>query len=161
VAIVVSDTSPIRALHHLGLLDLAPSLFDIVYVPPAVARDLERQTSRFARLDVKPIHGFQIAAPHHIERVRMLQHDLDPGESEAIALAIELSGAVVLIDEAAGRRVAQSMGLRVTGVIGLLIRAKAHGRVAQVRPLIERLRSEIDFFVADQVLREALRSAGE
>ena len=55
---------------------------------------------------------------------RLLAADLDPGEAEAIALVLELSADLILLDERDGRSVAERAGLRVTGVIGVLLRAK-------------------------------------
>ena len=40
MAVVVSDTSPIRALSHLGRVDLLRELFGTVLVPPAVDEEL-------------------------------------------------------------------------------------------------------------------------
>lgn len=40
--VVVSDTSPIRALHHIGFLNVLGVLFDEVIIAPTVARELER-----------------------------------------------------------------------------------------------------------------------
>jgi predicted nucleic acid-binding protein len=49
VAIVVSDTSPIRALAHLNLLYVLHALFGEVIVPPKVADELEHPRQSFAR----------------------------------------------------------------------------------------------------------------
>lgn len=160
MAIVVSDTSPIRALHHLGLLNVLSALFETVYIPPAVDRELRRTTSRFGSLDVRA-QGLIVAAPADLELVKHLMLELDAGESEAIALAIEVSAGTLLIDEFSGRSIARKRGLTVTGVLGFLVRAKARGLVGPVRPLIERLRTEIDFFISEAVLHEVLTSAGE
>ena len=50
--IVVSDTSPVRALAHLGLLDLLGSLFSQVLVPPAVQAELKVPPSGLPSVDV-------------------------------------------------------------------------------------------------------------
>ncbi len=50
--------------------------------------------------------------------------DLDSGEAEAIALAVELKADYLLIDETKGRQIAASYGIKVTGIIGVLIKAK-------------------------------------
>jgi predicted nucleic acid-binding protein len=48
VAIIVSDTSPVRALHHLSLIHILDALYGEVIVPPAVAQELEQPKPRFA-----------------------------------------------------------------------------------------------------------------
>jgi len=60
--------------------------------------------------------------------------DLDRGEAESIALALELDAELTLLDEKEGRHAAQRLGLRVIGVAGVLLEAKANGAVDKVRP---------------------------
>ena len=56
--------------------------------------------------------------------VQLLQQVLDRGESEAITLAIDLQADRILLDERDGRKVAKSLGLKATGVLGILLRAQ-------------------------------------
>jgi predicted nucleic acid-binding protein len=85
---------------------------------------------------------------------------LDQGEAEVITLAIELGVRHVLIDETAGRRVAQLLGLDVSGTVGVLLRAKQGGRVAAVRPLLDDLRRH-GIWLGQRVYQFAIREAGE
>lgn len=87
--------------------------------------------------------------------------DGDPGESEAIILAMEVRPERLLIDESAGRAVARRMGIIPLGVLGLLVRAKQNGLISAVGPLMERLVKEIDFRVAPSIRLDVLREAGE
>jgi len=45
---------------------------------------------------------------------------LDPGEAEAIALAVDMSAEWVVLDETDGRKAASRIGLQVTGILGVL-----------------------------------------
>lgn len=54
---------------------------------------------------------------------------LDPGESEAIALAAEVHADVVLMDEQAGRQEAIRRGLKVAGTLSILDEAEQVGLV--------------------------------
>lgn len=160
--IVVSDTSAIRALANLGRLELLHVMFGAVLVPPAVATELEHPTRPdlgVLRVDAHPF--MSVRAPANIEYVRRLEKELDPGESEAIALAIETRADVLLIDEAQGRTFAVGLGLHCLGVFGILLRAKSRGLVAQVLPLADRLQHEFGFFVSPRLRETVRRLAGE
>jgi predicted nucleic acid-binding protein len=119
MSIVVSDTSPVRALDCLRQLDLLSRLFDSVLVPPAVRDELLRPRKRFRPVRLEDIPGAVLRTPSDTTRVAELLGRLQAGEAEAIALAAEL-GADLLIDEMAGRRIASEMGLRITGVVTFL-----------------------------------------
>ena len=83
------------------------------------------------------------------------------GEAEAIALATELKADIVLIDEQEGRQLASKAGLAVTGVLGVLLRAKRKGEIAAVKPEIDLLRSKARFFVSPLLEAKVLVAAGE
>jgi uncharacterized protein len=160
VAVVVSDTSPIRALAHLDLLELLQILFGDIYLPPAVAHELKEPDSDFPSIEVERFNFLQIRAPVDVSSVIRFREELDPGESEALALAIEIRADAILMDEAEGRSVALREGLVPIGVLGILLRAKRRGRIISIAPLLDRLQSELNFFIStalrDQVLRDAL-----
>jgi hypothetical protein len=86
---------------------------------------------------------------------------LDRGEAEAIALAVEMSADWILLDETDARNAASRAGLRVTGVLGILLGAKQRGEIALLKPEIEALRTQARFFIATRLEKEVLRMAGE
>jgi uncharacterized protein len=161
VAIVVSDTSPIRALSHLSRLDLLASLFQEVVVPAAVALELEQPRARFAPVILQGLPFVQIRSTMDRAGVVKLLELLGPGEAEAIVLAQELHAEAILIDETAGRTVALQRGLRPIGVLGTLLRAKERGLVSELSPLLDRLQTELGFFLSRKLRDDALRQAGE
>ena len=158
--IVISDTSPIRAFHHLGLLPLLETLFGKVIVPPSVLAELAQQ-DRFANIDFANYPFIQATAPQDQFAVAALKQELDLGESEAIVLAAELKADLLLIDERHGRKIALSRGILTTGVLGILIRAKAKGLLPEVGSLALKLRNELGFHLTDAIIDEAKKIAGE
>lgn len=161
MSIVVSDTSPIRALTHLGRLDLLHELYDEVLVPPAVASELQHPRATLAALDIQHLSFIRIQAPADRALVNSLAVELDAGESEAIALAIEVRADGILMDEKAGRRAARQRGLIVTGVLGVLVAGKREGCIDAVAPLLDKLQRELGFFISPSLRAETLRQAGE
>lgn len=99
-----------------------------------------------------------VAAPVKLET--WLQASLDVGEAAVIQTAKDAGISTVVIDEAAGRRIASLCGLKVTGSVGILLRAKAEGHVSAVKPALDAMRSQ-GVWLADQVVTQALRLAGE
>lgn len=160
MAIIVSDTSPIRALHQLGHSGLLELLFGEVLVPPAVVAELAAPRRNFPPLNAANIPGVRIQAPANLGEVLALRRTLDPGESEAIILALEL-GAQLLIDEAAGRAEARRLGVRPIGVLAVLVRAKQDGHIPAVLPLVERLRDQFGFFLSAPLIQAIREQAGE
>ncbi|MCL4201617.1 MAG: DUF3368 domain-containing protein [Pirellulaceae bacterium] len=162
MTIVVSDTSPIRALDFLDLLEVLPVLFDRVLIPPAVAAELVRTGGRFRLIDVNEYAFLRIHAAHDQSQVDRLLPLLDRGEAEAIVLAQEVAAEAILIDEADGRRVAQeTYGLRTIGTLGILLSAKQRGEVSAVRPLVDQLQDGLGFFISERLRQEVLRLAKE
>ena len=110
MSVVVSDTSPIRALAHLGHLSILHDLFGEVLIPPAVAAELEQPRSRFAAVPVDSLSFFRVQTPHNHPMLEELLSTLGPGEAEALTLAVEVHADAVLIDESSGRAAARRSG---------------------------------------------------
>jgi predicted nucleic acid-binding protein len=87
--------------------------------------------------------------------------ELDPGEAEAIALAIELKADLLLLDERKGRNIAARLGVRSIGILGILIDAKQNGYVPAVKPIMDRLIQDAGFWIRREVYERVLSSANE
>ncbi len=161
MSVIVSDTSPLRALGHLGLLDLLRVIYGQLLVPPAVAQELLHPPRRLPVVDASQLPFVRIQTPQDQNRVQQFRHTLDLDEWEALALALEVQAKVVLIDEAAGRAMATKLGLQPVGVLGILLESKRRGLIHAIRPLIERLENEIRFFISSRIRARVLRLAGE
>jgi predicted nucleic acid-binding protein len=118
MTIVISDTSPVRALANLGRLELLRELFTEVIVPPAVASELRSPPRGQAAVNLDGLPFVRIQSPSDRSSVERFLKDLDLGESEALAL--ELRADMILIDEAAGRARAKQVRLLSIGVLGVL-----------------------------------------
>jgi predicted nucleic acid-binding protein len=161
VSAVVSDTSPLRALHHLGEIWILQRLYARILVPPAVAAELAFPRGKAGPVDVSGISFITVQSPTDQQRVSTLLKMLDRGEAEAIALATEVKAVALLIDEAAGRAVAAASGIPHIGLVGILGRAKQEKLITEVRSRIDRLKREISFYVSDQFYAQFLKSIGE
>jgi predicted nucleic acid-binding protein len=93
--------------------------------------------------------------------VRALQGELDHGEAEAIALAVELQAGLILIDERRARAIAARMGLNVVGVLGVLVEAKHKALVPLLKPILDSLIAQVGFWVSPQLYERVLQVVGE
>ena len=93
--------------------------------------------------------------------VQALELELDAGEAEAIALALEQSAGMILLDEHLGRHGATRLGLMMTGAPGVLIAAKDRELLAAVRPVLDALRVQAGFWIGDDLRAAVLEAAGE
>lgn len=152
MTLVVSNASPLIALHQVDELKLLQGLFGEVHVPPAVAREVEPGITLPLWVKTRPLQQPMAG--------EVLRASLGPGESEAISLAQEIRAEWLLLDERAARRLAQALGLRVAGTLGLLNRAKEKGFLAAVRPPIEAL-LRAGFHASPALVERILSEAGE
>ncbi len=151
--IVVADTSPLNYLILIDQADLLLSLFEEVLLPDAVHRELQHPKTP------EKVRHWIAKAPEWL-KVRGIQTTpsaplliLDIGEREAIQLAVELSADAVLMDDAEGRGVAESLGLRVSGTLGILEQASRLGLI-DLRQVFAKL-EQTNFRISPE-LREAL-----
>ena len=158
--VVISNTSPIFYLHRLRLLDLLQKLYQKIIVPQAVVAELE--AGRRQGEDVPKIDNYEWIETRAIQspQIMGLSTDFGPGETEVLALALEESESLVIIDEKLARKIARLRGLLVTGTAGVLLRAKQEGHILAVNPFLDRL-EEIQFHLSDNVRTLILSKAGE
>ncbi len=138
VVLTVSNTSPLLNLAIIGRLGLVRSQFGSVLVPPAVVKEFHLEEGRPGSSALRQaIEGGWIVEkePSDDPLVRTLRQDLDQGESEAIALAVEEGAGLILLDEREGRRRARNVGLEMTGALGILAQADRRGNLDSISRL--------------------------
>src|SRR5688572_18657505 len=114
--VVVADTSPINYLVLIGRIEVLSVLFEQVLIPKTVEQELLRpEAPANVRAWISNLPRWAVVRSAH----QIVPLDLDPGETEAIALAKEVGAYAVLLDEGDARRVAKDQGLNVAGTLGI------------------------------------------
>jgi predicted nucleic acid-binding protein len=118
--LVISDTSPILYLLLINQLDLLPRLHQRIIIPDVVQAEMQDPGAPHVLqiwiakppewLEIHPVPNQSGAA---LER-------LDPGEQAAILLAQFLNADLLIVDDLDARRTAQSLGINITGTLGIL-----------------------------------------
>lgn len=160
VALVV-DSSPLIGLARIEQLDLLRQFSSRVLVPNAVWDEVTAQNYSAPGADVvRATEWLQVKKAPDPASVGSLELVVDRGEAEAIALAQSIEGSMLLVDDSRARRVAQRLGVRLIGTVGLLRRAKKAGWIPELRPHLEAPQSS-GIYIRQKLIDAFLLEVGE
>ena len=156
---VIVNNTPLVALWSLDHLSLLRDLYTEILIPQAVYEEflaVDRASREDALHKALWIKRESLSNP----RQALVYVGLDQGEAEVLALAMEHSARLVIIDERKGRRYANRLGIPLTGTLGVLLAAKEQGLILAIAPLITQL-LRVGLFLTPAVVDNALKLAGE
>jgi len=150
--IVVSDTSPINYLVQLGIIEILPQLFETVIIPAEVHRELTSTDTP------NVVHEWISAPPDWLEIRQnsklIITQKADPGETAAVALAVELQPDYIAVDDLKGRKIARANHLRIIGTVGIIELAYQEGLLDLQTTLDELL--ETNFHISKTIVQQVL-----
>lgn len=159
--IVVSDTTAITHLSKIGALHLLRALYTEILIPEAVANELaQAKRTQPGAMEVLNASWIKVVKIQNPAIANKLSRHLDLGESEAIALSLELNACVLIIDETKGRATAKKLVNSIIGMVGILLQAKKQGRISSIKPYLDKLK-KTGFRMSDDIYGLALKTAGE
>ena len=147
---IISDTSCFIILSKIGELELLHKLYGQIVTT----------------LDIAEEYGDTLPNWVIIEKVsdkykqRILEMQIDKGESSAIALALEIQNCTLILDDFKARKIAQNLGLNYTGTLGIIIKAKLNQKISSIKPFLEKIK-ETNFHITAEIEIQALKEAGE
>ncbi len=156
---VVSNTTPIISLLKQSRLDILKSLYEEILIPTAVYYEIEAGKNKDYYVDLSKLDWIKIVPIKDKQAVKYFL-DLDSGEAESIVLATEINADLIILDEKLGRFHAKHAGLKVTGTIGVLIKAKKQGIIEELKPLLYELTTK-DVWFSEKLINEILNMIGE
>lgn len=156
--LVVSDTSPITNLIQVGHLDILEQLFGQIIIPEKVYQELTVYENHKQEIDARRWMITMTAVNR--EEVKILEAQLDSGEAEAIVLAKQLN-ALLIVDEKKGRKAAEEYGLKIIGLLGVLIQGKRRGYLEELKTLLDKLIEEADFRISKQLYTRIVEEVNE
>ncbi len=146
---IVSNSACLIALERIEQLNLLPQVYPSIWIPQAVQQEIGFLTD-----------WLQVQTVQNQALVSTLRTQVGAGESEAIALALEIKNVPVLLDDKKARRIAEQLSLQVTGTVGLLLNAKKKSVIPAIRPILDAL-EEVDFRISSNLRTRALELAEE
>jgi len=156
----ISNTSPLLYLYRISVLDWLPRLFGEIWIPRAVALELEEGQQRgYDVLNPSSYNWLQVVEPMHTPS-EWLALDLGAGELAAMALALENPSHIILLDDGLARRTAHAAGLQVWGTLKVMLEAKSEGLTKRIEPLVDCL-AGAGLWISEDVRHRVLAIAGE
>lgn len=114
---IISDTSCLILLEKIGELYLLHKLFGTITTTNEVAEEFGMPLPSWIELKQPVDKNYQ----------SIIGLSVDRGEASAIALALELTDCLLIIDDIKGRKLAQQLGLSIIGTMGVVVDAKLAG----------------------------------
>ncbi len=148
--IIISDTSCLILLKKIGQLQLLPKLYSQIFVTPLIVKEFGSDLP--AEILVRDAQDLNL--------IRTLSLTVDEGEATAIALAFEIEDSILVLDDRKARRFASSLGLKLTGTLGIILKAKQLGVIPSVKQILDELRNT-DFRISQNIIDRMLKEAGE
>ena len=158
--IVISNAGPLIALARVKCLGLLRALLGKIVIPQAVYDEIVVKGKGKAGADKvrNAVGGWvEVQKVRNEAMVRGFLTKLGRGESEAIALALEMKADLVLLDDCKARTIAEFMGLNVTGTVGVLREAYDRGAITELKPILDELIAK-GFHLSDDVYNEVLKA---
>ena len=160
--IVISDTSVLSNLILINRLDILQRVFSEIIIPYEVKAELMKLEDYGIDLSsFTSASWINILKSSNQALIQDLSESLDRGESAAISLALEVNADYLAIDEKAGRGIAKKLGLKIIGLIGILVRAKKLGVIQRVKPILDDLVVKANFYISKHFYDKILEDIGE
>lgn len=147
---IISDTSCFIILTNIGELDLLRKVYGQIITTIEIATEYGETLPEWVEI--------QTIVDKY--RQQLLEMQIDKGESSAIALALETPNCTVILDDYKARKIAERLGINITGTIGVIIKAKLKGIIPSIKPLLEKIK-QTDFRLSSDLELLALKEAQE
>jgi uncharacterized protein len=160
--VIISNTTPLINFAEVSRMDVLRGLFGSSVIPPAVRDEWAAKRTLFP--EAAKVHSLDLISvlpPGNRLLVEGFSASLHRGEAECLALAMERSGCLLLLDDLAAREFAAARGLLFTGTLGCVVEAKRTGLIASARVILEDLRKKARFWISDRLVECILRDVGE
>ena len=140
---------------------LLKELYGKVFIPEAVHNEISIKSGSKAHLAIEKFQDWVIVKSiQNIEAKRFFKVQLHDGEVEVMILGRELEAEMLIIDDHLAREYAKYLGFKVTGNLGIILKAKEKGFIECVKPLVDRL-VDNGIYIEGKLYQSILEIAGE
>lgn len=158
---VICNATSLINFAAINRLDILKEVFGQVIIPQAVYDETTVSGFLWSQFILQAVASgwLQVRTVSNIDPI--ISPELDDGEREAIALALETGVNKILLDERDARKVAQSIGLRLIVTLGILLLAKEKHIIPEIKPLLDAMIDVAQYWVNQNLYEQVLRPAGE
>lgn len=147
---IIADTSCFIILTNIEELDLLRKVYGQIITTAEIASEYGKTLPNWV----------EVGVVQDIDKQKLLEIQVDKGEASALALALEIPGSTVILDDYPARKVVVKLGLDLTGTLGVIIKAKLKGVILSIEPILAKIK-QTNFRITKEVELEALREADE
>ena len=157
---VIVNSTPIIVLSNINQLELLQKLYNDIYIPQAVYDEVtEKEDS--ACHQIKICNWIHVCKIKNESEKRMYQAKLHDGEVEVMILAKENpQDTTVIIDDNAAKKTAKFLGLKVTGTLGIILKAKQQNLIPSVTTIMDKL-IQNGFYITPKIYDLVKNAVGE
>lgn len=156
---IVSNTTPLISLMKISQLEILKKIYSEIIIPEAVYKEVEAGKHKDFYRDLSEIDWIKIQSIKDKHSTDYFL-ELDAGEAEAIILASEIGADLIIMDEKLGRHHAKHAGIKITGTIGVLVKAKILGLISKLKPLLKEL-TEKNVWISDKLISQICKTVDE
>jgi len=161
---VIVNSTPVILLSAIGKLSLLKEIYHTVYIYISKAvydEIMVKDEFKAARSLIAALGGWiQVENIINEDAKKFFNVALHIGEVEVMILAKEIGADLLIIDDYLARKHASYLELKVTGTLGVLLKAKNLGVIEQVKPLIDQMINS-GIYIETKVYHDVLAIAGE
>lgn len=148
--LIICDTSCLIIFDKIKKLDLLKLCYQNIYITPEIQNEFGKSLPTW--INVKEVKN--------ISTQKTLMQNLGPGEASVIAIGMEIPNCLIVIDDLKARKVAKSLRLKITGSLGILIKAKEDGFTKKLKPILKEVEAT-DFRLSEGIINKILKVVGE
>lgn len=156
----VINTSPLIFLSKADLLSLLHVRYPTVLVPATVVQEIQQYGPLDTTAQTLQTTAWLTVVETPPPSPDLQACNLDAGEASVLAWACAHPPTEAILDDLAGRRCAEKLGIPIRGTLGLVLAAKQQGHIPAAQPVIAKLR-ETGMYLSDRVVTKALALVGE
>ena len=158
---VIVNSTPLIILSNINQLNLLKDLYSEIYIPEAVFKEVTEKVDSACQQIKDNTDWIHVCKIKDESQKRMYQAKLHAGEVEVMILAQEKPVSdLVILDDNAAKKTAKFLGLKATGSLGVILKAKRTGLIKEVAPLMNQLISN-GFYITKEIYDLVKSEAGE